>query len=73
MKTITILGLVLIATVVALPAVLTLAAHAVNDNNDNNNLTCQGNPHDKNDDGNPHEPPLGSGDPHFCPPISPRK
>lgn len=61
---------VMLAAVLAAP-LLTVAVNAVTDNNDNNNITCTGNPHDKNDDGNPHEPPLEEGNPHFCPPIGP--
>lgn len=45
------------------------AAYAANDENDKNNLRCTADPHDDKDQGNAHEPPNESGNPHFCPPI----
>lgn len=61
---------VMLAAVVAAP-LLAVATDAVTDMSDKNNIHCTGDPRDWKDDGNPHEPPLEEGNPHFCPPIRP--
>jgi hypothetical protein len=66
---VTAVGTVLAVLILASAVPLLQTAYAANDNNDENNLRCTGNPHDPQDQGNAHEPPNSSANPHFCPPI----